>query len=213
LEEKMSLKSLDPRITRLNILTDADGMPPKSPMDQFETYQSFHQLKEGKPYESVGIVHAPNEEMALLFAKEQYSRRGMFCSGIWIVSTDKVKISPFTDGTTNVYNAMNLAVPQGGTGEAYEVFHLKKRGKAHFHAGTVLARSHEHALMVAKAQFESEILVLNVLVAKKTDINAIAKEDVDIWNTLIDKKYRDATAWKAADKIKAFKEENSLKLN
>ena len=33
------------------------------------------------------------------------------------------------------------------------------------------------------------------------------EEDADIWNTLKEKKYRDAIDYKAADRIKAFKAE------
>ena len=38
-------------------------------LDQFETYQTFVQVKENKPFEHAGIVHAPNEEMAFLLPK------------------------------------------------------------------------------------------------------------------------------------------------
>lgn len=42
---------------------------PKNKLDQFETYEVFVQTKEDKPFEHVGIVHAPNEEMAFCLQK------------------------------------------------------------------------------------------------------------------------------------------------
>jgi len=75
------LKSLDPRIDRLHI--DQEGaLKPKAELDQLETFEIFLQLKEGRPFSHVGNVHAANEEIAFLFAKEQFSRR-LTCTGIW----------------------------------------------------------------------------------------------------------------------------------
>ena len=44
----------------------------------------------------VGIVHAPNPEMALLFGKEQYGRRGI-TANIWVVKTAHVFASEYDD--------------------------------------------------------------------------------------------------------------------
>lgn len=41
-------------------------------------------------------MHAPNHEMALLFAKEQYARRGA-CVNIWVVKTANVFTSDYAD--------------------------------------------------------------------------------------------------------------------
>ena len=65
------IKSLDPRVTRENI-EENNLIAPLTPMDNWETYEVFHQKKRGDQHVHVGIVHAPNPEMALLFGKEQY---------------------------------------------------------------------------------------------------------------------------------------------
>lgn len=82
--------SLDPRVTRMGISVDtAQETEPKNLLDQFQTFEVFHQQKRGAHHVHVGSVHAPNAEMALVFAKEQYGRRGQTVN-IWVVSTDHV---------------------------------------------------------------------------------------------------------------------------
>jgi len=77
------IKSLDPRVTREQIELD-NQIAPLQELDQWETYEVFHQKKRGDQHMHVGIVHAPNPEMALLFGKEQFGRRGI-TSNIWVV--------------------------------------------------------------------------------------------------------------------------------
>lgn len=82
--------SLDPRVTRLSIEADAPAEQVIKPeMDQFQTYEVFHQPKSGAHHVHVGSVHAPTPELALLLAKEQYARRGQ-THNLWVVSTAHV---------------------------------------------------------------------------------------------------------------------------
>lgn len=82
--------SLDPRVTRMQIEQDQESAAePKAELDQFHTFEVFHQSKTGAHHVHVGIVHAPNPEMALLLAKEQYGRRGA-TTNIWVVDTKHV---------------------------------------------------------------------------------------------------------------------------
>ena len=113
------MESLDPRIQRLDQSKDGD---PKQALDQLETYEVFLQLKEGKPYKHAGGVHASDEEMAWVFAKEQYSRR-LTCTGLWVVRTSNVYVSKTTENVDNVYSHFT----QISTGSLpFEVFHLLK---------------------------------------------------------------------------------------
>jgi len=83
----MTIQSLDPRITRAGIPSeDSRPLEPKEELDQFETWEVFHQQKRGDFSEHVGSLHAPNAELALVMAKEQYARR-FKCVGIWVVRT------------------------------------------------------------------------------------------------------------------------------
>jgi ring-1,2-phenylacetyl-CoA epoxidase subunit PaaB len=88
-----TLVSLDPRITRALIPAE-EQVPqlvsqPLGADELFETYEVFHQGKSGGRFTHVGSVHAPNAEMAYLFAKEQYGRRAQ-TFGLWVVRTSDI---------------------------------------------------------------------------------------------------------------------------
>jgi phenylacetate-CoA oxygenase PaaH subunit len=51
---------------------------------QWPVYEVFLQEKRGDPHVHVGAVHAPDPEMALILAKEQFARRGR-CASLWVV--------------------------------------------------------------------------------------------------------------------------------
>ncbi len=200
------LESLDPRVNRLGLPNEFEqSFSVPGALDQFETYEAFVQVKEGRPFEHAGIVHAPNEEMAFLFAKEQYSRRGMICNALGVVKTENVKVTQFTENALNVYDDFSDTY-SGSEADSFEIFHLMKRGKQHKHANSVLAKNHEDAILASKAELDHTKPVLNIWVVRSSDIFASDEEDKDIWDTLHEKKYRDAIDYKAADKIKAFKE-------
>ncbi|MEM6524986.1 MAG: phenylacetic acid degradation b [Bacteroidota bacterium] len=201
------MESLDPRVNRLNLsLTELTS---KAPLDQLGTYEVFSQLREGKPYFHVGPVHAPNCEMAFLFAKEQFSRR-QTCAGLFVVETRNIQVSIFTEGEDTVYNYIDdQSEIKNGNVQSFELFHLKKRGKQHEHIGTIEAPDAEVALSLVKSEFINDKPVYNIWIVKTSDIEFNQEEDKIIWDTLPDKKFRDAIAYKAADKIKEFKQRQS----
>ena len=88
------IKSLDPRIDRAQL--NHDPIEPLKVMDQFQTFEVFHQTKRGQQHVHVGIVHAPNPDMALLYAKEQYARRGE-TANIWVVPSTAISATEYFD--------------------------------------------------------------------------------------------------------------------
>ena len=88
------IKSLDPRVERAHL--NHDPIAPLEELDQFPTFEVFHQTKRGQQHVHVGIVHAPNADMALLYAKEQYARRGE-TSNIWVVPSSQVTATEYFD--------------------------------------------------------------------------------------------------------------------
>ena len=202
------MESLDPRVNRLNMKGFQGDLTRKVPLDQFGTFEVFVQMKEGKAYQHEGIVHAPNKDMAFLFAKEQFSRRAT-CTGLFVVETRNVFVTEFTEGEDTIYNYISDQFPEEGNKEEYEFFHLMKRGKQHQHVGSVDARNPQEALALAKPAFINEKPVYNAWVVKTSDILFTSEDDKSIWDTLPEKKFRDASDYKASDKIKAFKERNA----
>ncbi|MDH5366027.1 MAG: phenylacetic acid degradation b [Cyclobacteriaceae bacterium] len=201
------MESLDPRLNRVN-LEDKSLLKPKVALDQFETYETFVQTNENKPYQHEGVVHAPNEDMAFLFAKEQFSRRGT-CSGISVCKTENVIVSPTTENGKNIYDEYEPHGSELHEYEKYEVFHLFRRGKQHQHIGQVEASSYDEAFNKSKAIYNNDKTVLNVWLVKTENILFVDENYRDIWHTLSEKQFREATAYRALDKIKKFKEENS----
>ena len=91
----MKIDSLDPRISRADLPAENEYQVKKE-LDQWETYEVFHQKARGTQHVHVGCVHAPNADMAFLFAKEQYARR-MKCVNLWVVRTANVHASSYDD--------------------------------------------------------------------------------------------------------------------
>lgn len=90
------MKSIDPRINRLDLPANDDGKVIIEALEQWETYEVFHQKKRGDQHVHVGIVHAASPEMALIMAKEQYSRRRQ-TSNLWVVKTRDVTTTSYDD--------------------------------------------------------------------------------------------------------------------
>lgn len=94
-KSNQTIESIDPRITRAKIQQTGD----KSDMEglaHFQTFEVFHQNKRGAQHKHVGIVHAPNPDMALLYAKEQYARREV-TSNIWVVPSSCISATEYSD--------------------------------------------------------------------------------------------------------------------
>lgn len=91
----MKINSLDPRISRAE-LDDESKVGELSGNEHFQTYEVFQQVKRGTHHQHVGNVHAPNAEMAMLFAKEQYCRRGAAVN-LWVVKTADVFVTEYQD--------------------------------------------------------------------------------------------------------------------
>lgn len=200
------MNSLDPRVNRLPN-DGTDNSSPKVPLDQFGTFEVFVQPREGKPFQHEGIVHAPNLEMAYVLAKEAFTRR-FTCVSIYVTGTRNVYVSILTDGDDDAYNHITTA-ESSGTKEAFEIFHLLKRGKQHIHAGSVHAGNPNEALWMAKQQLKKDKQVFNVWAIRSSDIRFTNQADLDLWLTLPDKKFRDAAAYKGGDKLKSFLEKES----
>ena len=197
------MNSLDPRVNRLPPGKGANAIP-KAPLDQFGTFEVFVQPKEGKPFQHEGIVHAPNPEMAYVLAKEAFTRR-FTCVSIYVADTRKVYVSAMTEGTGDIYDYINEPL-RTEKKEPFEVYHLLKRGKQHVHAGTVQAGNYDDALWQARQTLKGNKQVFNLWAIRTGDIRFTSPQDLDLWSTLPDKKFRDAADYKGGDKLKAFLE-------
>lgn len=202
------MKSLDPRVNRLPVIGQPGEILPKAPLDQLGTYEVFVQPKEGKPFQHEGIVHAPDAEMAFVLAKEAFTRR-FTCVSLYVCDTRSVYVSPMTDGAQNTYDLISDTFEQKIPKESYEIYQLMKRGKQHSHAGSVQAGSPQEAMAEAKKAFKTDKIVYNVWAVKTADIRFTSPEEQELWLTLPEKKFRDASDYKGGDKLKAFLEKTN----
>jgi ring-1,2-phenylacetyl-CoA epoxidase subunit PaaB len=202
------LKSLDPRVTRLPDIEVDEIIKPKMPLDQFGTFEVFVEPKEGKPFQHEGIVHAPNLEMAYVLAKETFTRR-FTCSSLYVTETRDVYVSPLTEGDQNAYDSIPEVTDDAGYKTSFEIYHLVKRGKQHVHAGSVAASNPLSAMAIAKTTLNTGKIVYNVWAIRTDKIRFTTTEEKDLWITLPEKKFRDASEYKGGDKLKNFLEKTN----
>lgn len=91
----MNTISLDPRVNRMGLPAE-EHTTELDVQEGWHTYEVFHQKKRGAQHTHVGIVHAPNIEMAMVFAKEQFSRRGQ-TANLWVVKSSDVWATDYSD--------------------------------------------------------------------------------------------------------------------
>ncbi len=199
------MQSLDPRVNRLPKIGVPGQPEAKAPLDQFGTYEVFVRPKEGRPFQHEGAVHAPNLEMAFVLAKETFTRR-FTCSSLCVVDTRNVFVSPMSEGDVSAYDLLTDENAAAGEKASYEIFHLMKRGKQHVHAGTVVAAGPADAMHEARASLRTDKTVYNIWAVPTLEIRFTAKEESDLWVTLPEKKFRDASDYKGGDRLKEFVE-------
>jgi ring-1,2-phenylacetyl-CoA epoxidase subunit PaaB len=201
--------SLDPRISRLHLPENNETPVSETETSfQLQVFIVFTMQKEGKPWESVGTIHAANPELALLFAKEQYTRRGNLFFALAVV--EQASVTEF--GTAGLqenmfHRAGELALPTGNPDDTltnFAVFYQKKRGKSHFFLCNVNAVSVNEALVLtARNHFTDPCTCLWVFPEAK--MVKTEPEEMDLWLNLPDKKYREVIMYKSLDRITAFK--------
>jgi ring-1,2-phenylacetyl-CoA epoxidase subunit PaaB len=94
IEDHKTIESLDPRISRAHL--SGGNHEDMTGLLHFQTYEVFHQNKRGAQHKHVGIVHAPNSDMALLYAKEQYARREQ-TANIWVAPSSSIAATEYAD--------------------------------------------------------------------------------------------------------------------
>lgn len=105
----------------------------------------------------------------------------------------------------SVFEFIHETPAQAGEKISYEIYQLIKRGKQHIHAGTVQAVTPQEAMSEAKKVFSTDNKVIyNLWAIRTSDIRFTKPEEQELWLTLPEKKFRDASAYKAGDKLTEF---------
>jgi ring-1,2-phenylacetyl-CoA epoxidase subunit PaaB len=90
------MKSIDPRVNRMELPSNDDGKEVLDKQENWETYEVFHQKKRGDQHIHVGIIHAANPEMAVMLAKEAFGRRRQ-TSNLWVIKSTQVYATAYED--------------------------------------------------------------------------------------------------------------------
>jgi ring-1,2-phenylacetyl-CoA epoxidase subunit PaaB len=188
------VNSLDPRVKRLP--QNVASIKEETALDQFSTFEVFVQPNPKKPFQHEGAVHAPNLEMAFVMAKEAFS--------LYVVETAKVFVSALSEGEQNAFDLIPEPIQHKGNANSFEIYILQKRGKQTVHAGQVVADSPEQAMWRARQQFNKGTQVFQVWAIRTDDIRFTTSEESDLWQTLPEKKFRDASDYKGGEKLKEF---------
>jgi ring-1,2-phenylacetyl-CoA epoxidase subunit PaaB len=205
IENSTREKSLDPRVHRLPQL-DFDGERQVDPTDQLISFEVFVQPRKEKPFQHEGSLRACDLEMAFILAKETFTRR-FTCVALCVVETQYISISDLTEGEENIYDSLSPSAVDG-MGEWFEIFELPKRGKQHVHTGKVQARSGAEAFSSAKNLTKPDAKACNLWAIPVAQIRYTNDDERVLWDTLPEKKFRDATEYKGGEKLKTFLEKN-----
>lgn len=117
-------------------------------MTQWPRWQVFEQEAEGKPHSLAGSVHAPDAEMALLAARDVFSRRPRVIS-LWCVREDQVQIRSAAEIAA-------LSTDTTGEVEQYHVFIKTDHKGVHQHAGDIEGPSADAVIRRAAEQFSDK---------------------------------------------------------
>jgi ring-1,2-phenylacetyl-CoA epoxidase subunit PaaB len=96
------------------------------PDTQWPVFEVFHQSKRGEPHIHVGSVHAPDAEMALMLARDQFARR-LDCASLWVVRSDHITATSYEDAETWFEPATDKSYREASGFRMSEIY--RKRGE------------------------------------------------------------------------------------
>ena len=156
----MENKSLDPRVNRLELPSQETPYEDGELM-QWQTYEVFTQQERGGQHIHVGPVHAPNPEMALILAKEQFGRREQ-CANIWVVKSGDIHATSYEDSDM-FQHAFDKTYREG---EGYKVKDtietFKRELFARIDAGTGSGENREQVVETATVEQRANVKVVTL---------------------------------------------------
>ena len=127
-----------------------------------------------------------------------------------MVQTSKVFVSPLSEGDKNAFDLIQEPAKSNNEESFFEIYVLQKRGKQPVHHGQVKGSSAEEAMWNARQQLNKGTQVFQVWAIRTNDIRFTNNDENDLWQTLPEKKFRDASDYKGGDKLKEFIDKNRI---
>ncbi|MCS7028307.1 MAG: hypothetical protein NZ519_06020 [Bacteroidia bacterium] len=195
------MKSLDPRINRFHIEENTKTVFSEQDLEQWQTFEVFHQKKPDEPHIHVGAVHASSTEVAFLFAKEQYARR-LQCYNLWLAKT--ADIYAYNIERNQNENFVSQEVP-AHLEAPYDVFYQFHRGEHPRYVGTIIANHPDKAISEAQKHFGQDTFAIWVILQNKIYKQPV--EQAEMYTFIPKKSYRDATGYKVMAKLNKIRKQ------
>ncbi len=74
---------------------------------EWRVWEVFQQAKRGEHHAHVGSIHAPDAEVALVLAKENFARRGA-CVNLWVTPADAIHATDYEDADVFIHTTDKL---------------------------------------------------------------------------------------------------------
>jgi len=121
---------------------------------QWPRYQVFVQENLGKPHLDAGSVHAPDDELALLNARDVFVRRPE-CVSLWVVRADRIFSRTHEELIQEASGQAKGENSLAGASQSYAVFCKEKPAGTHAYLCEAQATSPARALAQAIALYQS----------------------------------------------------------
>lgn len=170
---------------------------------QWPRFEVFEQARPGQPHRSIGAVHAPDAEMALLNARDVFVRRPD-CASLWVAPAAAI----YSRTAEELAAGAELPEAAEGPPQTYEVFQKRSQRQAETfvsHVGRVQAPSPAAALQLAVAQWGGgEAWVW--WVAPTTALTRSAEDDAaSMFAPALDKPYRSPNYYHVLTQMRAVR--------
>jgi ring-1,2-phenylacetyl-CoA epoxidase subunit PaaB len=150
---------------------------------QWPAFQVFTQASPDHRHENAGTVHAPDEELALLLARDVFVRRPP-CVSLWVVP--EAEILSWTP---------DAPIPAADAGaessESFEVFVKRIQRGSHEHVGQVEGRSPPEAMHRAWQMFGRDLGSVWWVVPSRRIVRSDPEDRSSLFGPAADKPYRD----------------------
>jgi ring-1,2-phenylacetyl-CoA epoxidase subunit PaaB len=151
---------------------------------QWPSYVVFEQARSDQPHQYAGSVHATDAELAMLNARDVFSRRPEIVS-LWTVRADRIFAR--TAQELELHGVPAPSTDSAGETQTYLVFQKQEHKSVHSHIGEVQADSPESALYLALKAYPSTALVWWIIL--DSAITRSKPEDIDALFQMAESKY------------------------
>jgi ring-1,2-phenylacetyl-CoA epoxidase subunit PaaB len=155
---------------------------------QWPRFVVLHQARLDEPFQYAGSVHAPDAEIALLNARDVFTRRPE-CSGLWVVPASAIYSKTAEELTEE--RLQEAQVTASESYEEYTVFQKLAHKGVHTYAGTINGSSSEEALESALQQFTTKDVMVWWVFPSRAILRSTQQDIEMLFQMSEDRFYRD----------------------